>query len=443
MPDTFLKGIGLSVYQNSGDDTSNWTKFIRESGRVKDADKITLACDFWNRYEEDIALAKEFGINAFRLSLEWSRLEPRQGEFDEEAIQRYRDIFQCLEKNRLEPMVTLHHFTHPQWFEDLGGFTKEENIALFVNYCKKAFSLFGSGIRLWGTFNEATCVCFCGYVMGIWPPGNRMNFQVAGVVLLNMLRAHTAVYNAIKLLPGGRDAQVGMVHQHMRFEPKAKGLSLSYVRPLTRWMTFWFGCDVILKYFQTGEFEWRAPMKGITLKVQDDKPPLDWWGINYYSRLTIDWKFQVGGTNGEGISDTGFPIHPAGMYRAIKDSSSLDVPIYITEWGMADGKDNQRHHLIGSYFNQIWKAISEGYDVQGIFYWTLMDNIEWHEGYHIKYGLYEWNFSEPERRTLRPHSKVLETIYKAVPDTLEEIKQSINSLQPQEEAVVLEAPESG
>jgi len=423
----FLKGIGLSVYQNSGDSSSNWATFVKKKNmfggnRVKNAEQITTSCDFWNRYEEDIGLAKEFGINTFRLSIEWARLEPNRGQIDMEAVERYYQILACLDRNNIVPMATLHHFTHPQWFEELGGFTKEENIPYFVDYAKNAFRWFGPKIRLWGTFNEPTCFSFCGYIMGLWSPGSRMMFRQAGVCLLNLLRCHTETYRAIKSMPGGEQARVGLVHQFILFEPKNTGIAAAYIRPLTSWMTFWFGTDVLMTYLLSGEFIWKSPFKGITVEAHDGRPPLDWLGINYYSRLTIDWKFGVGGTSGEQVSDTGFPIHPGGMYRSIKMAGELDVPIYITEWGMADSRDDRRHYLIGAYFNQIMKAISDGYPVRGIYYWTLMDNIEWHEGFHVKYGLYEWSPGGNGDRRLREHSKVLKTLYAALPTTIGDVK---------------------
>lgn len=250
-----------------------------------------------------------------------------------------------------------------------------------------------------------------------------MMFRQAGVVLLNLLRAHTQVHEAIHKEPGGDRARVGLVHQFMRFDPKNKGWAQRYIRPLTNWMTFWFGTDVVLQYLKTGEFEWKSPFKGVTVQAKDEIPKMDWFGINYYSSLKIDWKFTVGGTVDEERSDTGFPIHPEGMYRSIKLASELGVPIYITEWGMADSKDNRRHHLIGLYFKQIIRAISEGYPVHGIYFWTLMDNIEWHEMFHIKYGLYEWDPKGAADRKLRPNSDVLRILYEALPQTIGKIKE--------------------
>eukprot|EP00882_Tetradesmus_deserticola_P029332 GHRQ01032847.1.p3 GENE.GHRQ01032847.1~~GHRQ01032847.1.p3 ORF type:complete len:213 (+),score=72.06 GHRQ01032847.1:292-930(+) len=163
----FHKGVAISMWQNSGDDDSNWTNFIKSNfpfkalpfgfNRFSGKHSVLQSCpDTWNRYEEDVELAVKAGCNALRLSIEWARIEPRKGQIDMDAVARYHAMLDAMEAAGVEPNATLHHFTHPQWFEDLGGFEKAENIQHFVAWSLKAVELFGSRITFWATFNEPT-----------------------------------------------------------------------------------------------------------------------------------------------------------------------------------------------------------------------------------------------------------------------------------------------
>lgn len=426
----FLKGVAISVWQNSSDTDSNWAHFAKARNYFGQADLVNSfleSSDFWNKYEHDIELAKKTGATSFRFSFEWARFEPRRGEWDQAAFDTYHNILSCCEKHGLIPMATLHHFTHPQWFEEMGSFTTEENIPIFVEYVKKVFGAFGSRIKLWGTFNEPTCYAFCGYVGGLWCPGKMGQFSQCGTVLFNLLRAHVAAYHAIKAMPGGKDASVGIVHQHIRFLPKTRGLPLLWVRPLTEWMTYLFGSEVMLNFFKTGYYEWRAPMRGVVVKGCEATAPdtVDWWGINYYTRPAIGALFTMEDMEDKApLTDMSFPIVPEDLYHHITCAAELRAPIYITETGLADRKDTMREPLIKSYYQEILRAIKDGYDVRGVYYWTLMDNIEWHHGFRMKFGLYE--FDPVQRRNapikLRAGSRALVDIHNAWPDTLTDLR---------------------
>ncbi|KIY97953.1 beta-glucosidase, partial [Monoraphidium neglectum] len=161
------RGVAISMWQNSGDEHSQWTAFIRSRfpfkalpfgfNRYSGSHSVNESCpNTWDRYEEDFNLAKEAGCNAFRLSIEWARIEPRRGYIDLEAVARYNAMLDSLERLGLEPNASLHHFTHPQWFEDLGGWEVEANIPIFVDWCIQAVELFGNRIHFWATFNEPT-----------------------------------------------------------------------------------------------------------------------------------------------------------------------------------------------------------------------------------------------------------------------------------------------
>ncbi|GAX72576.1 hypothetical protein CEUSTIGMA_g32.t1 [Chlamydomonas eustigma] len=429
-PMNFMKGIGMSVFQNSSDGPnpkapSNWGHFIKKKnylGQKEYKSAWESSNDFWNLYEADIKLARGMGATSFRFSFEWSRIEPLgPGQVDEEAVERFHAIIDCIHANGMEPMCTLHHFTHPQWFEEMGGFTADENIPYFVSYCKRMFGWYGSKIKLWATINEPTCFSFVGYIASLWCPGQIAGFTQCGKVLVNLLRSHVAAYKEIKSLPGGERACVGIVHQHIHFKSKAG--CAPHIQVLCSWMTYWFGCDIILKFFKTGVFEWKTPLFGVTISFKSEDAPhcVDWWGINYYSQPCVSPFFVMGACGDEPVSDMGFRMCPKGMSQAIRDASILYRPMYITETGAADKDSRFRRKIIEEHCAEIQRCIADGYDVRGMYYWTLMDNIEWHEGFHVKYGLYEWDpvVQRSKGLRLRPGSEALKEVYDRWPDRLE------------------------
>jgi len=442
-PDAFIRGVGMSVWQNSSDGgtglgvencacPSNWGAYAQKKnyfGEAKLVDAWTKSNDFWNLYQSHIKLAKDsLGTNSFRFSFEWHRLQPNgPGPLDPEAVDRYHKIIDCIVANGMEPMCTLHHFTHPKWFEDRCSFEKDENIQVFVDYCKLTFSHFNSKIKLWATFNEPTCFSFVGYIAGLWCPGKLCRFTFAGKVLLVLLKAHVAAWRALKAMPGGRETCLGLVNQHIRFVPKAKWAP--HISLLCKWMTRWFASDCILKFFTTGVYEWHAPFKGVAIReaVPDAVGTLDWWGINYYSYPCVSSWFVLGASSAnEPVSDIGFRVHPQGLYDSIRDASALKVPVYITETGLADIEGKNRRALIQGHTDALLRAVSDGFDVRGMYYWTLMDNIEWHEGFHVKYGLYEWDPRKAgqglQDMKLRGGSDELTKRYASWPATVAEVR---------------------
>jgi len=253
-----------AVYQCSGDDESNWghwdaSRNVFGRSRIANGDSCGTSCDFWNLYREDIERAKKMGSNSFRLSLEWSRLQPNGPEqrfLDAEAVKRYHAILDCLEDHGMDPFFSLHHYVHPQWFENLGGFEKLENIKYFVEYCIAAFREFGSRVTYWATFNEPGVDSFAGFIHGSFPPGKMFRFKGYGLHLRNMLIAHTEAYDAIKAQPGGHKASVGIVHNWFWFEPADSCCTPFYVTLLVNLLNRMWGNDVLIKYLQTGEFDY-------------------------------------------------------------------------------------------------------------------------------------------------------------------------------------------
>ncbi|BDA42798.1 6-phospho-beta-galactosidase [Coccomyxa sp. Obi] len=430
----FLIGTAISVYQNSGDINSQWDHFV---GRrwfydtlptISNGDTIGKSCDFWNRFEEDLALARDIGSNAFRFSIEWSKIEPRRGEIDKASVARYHQIISCIKKNGMEPLATLHHFVHPQWYEELGAFEKEENISLFLDYVRLAYKEFGSQITSWCTFNEPGVYTFSGYCMGSFPPGKHFHFGLAGRVLKHLMISHTEAYKLIKSMPGGETAQVGIVHNYMPFEARAGKwwLLIWWNRALAALCNHTWGNDTILDFLGTGVLNWR-PLGPLFCRVSyscpHGRPPLDWVGLNYYSRVVLDWKLTPTVYNYEKESDLHQSIYPQGFYDAIRKFARLKRPVYVTETGIADKSDKLRAEWAETYFRALEHAVADGYDVRGLMYWTLIDNFEWAFGWAPRFGLFEWEHTkDSQERTERESTKTtIRRLFRELPAKVEEM----------------------
>ena len=430
-----LMGVAWAEFQNSGDTLKDsqwnaWQNFKRKgSPTIHGKQKSGSSCDHWNRYVDDIKLVKELGFNACRFSLDWSMIEPIQGKFNQAAIDHYHAEIDHMLKQNITPMVTMHHFVHPQWFEALGAFEKLENIKIFQNFCIKIFKEFNSKVKLWCTINEPAPFVFQGYINKAFPPGI-CDLQKAGEVLRNMLIAHVLVYRTLKAMPGGDQAYIGLVHQYLTFEPYN---DWNIVETVPTWFLNYVFNDVILDFLKTGEFLFKIPSLlpfGANLSINDDVkilfpelsletlPYFDFIGLNFYSRVVVQqvfWNiFSQGAVvpsckPGEVMTDMPYPMYADGLYKAIVDVAQFGVPIYITENGIADAKDDRRETFFKDYLSVVSKALEDGYDIRGWFYWSLMDNFEWNEGFIPRFGLYHVDF-DTQVRTLRPSVAWLQTL---------------------------------
>eukprot|EP00877_Chromochloris_zofingiensis_P007596 jgi/Chrzof1/308/Cz01g10210.t1 len=439
--DKFHKGVAISMWQNSGDEHSNWTNFVRSKfpfnrlpfGLNRYSGKYGIHHNnpnTWDRYREEIELAHKIGCNSFRLSIEWSRIEPKRGQIDQKAVERYHHILDCMAEFNIIPNATCHHFTHPQWFDDMGGFEKEENIPIFVDWCVRAVELFGKRIHFWATFNEPTCATFLGWITGMHPPGKTLNVVTAGRVLINKLKAHTEAYHAIKATPVGAGVVVGLVHHHITFMATGPSILSALAKYAAEWMQYWWGYELVHKWMKTGHIEWHVPVFGKWLEWQcpGGKPPCDWFGVNYYSRAVVTWYMKPWCLPGEIMTDMYYPIYAEGLYKSLMQAAEYNIPIYITETGIADKSDANRAHMIDSYMQAALRAMKDGADVRGVYYWTLLDNFEWNAGYLMEFGLYGWRPDGSVDRKLKAGAKMLVRYFKTLPDDLAEVRKVVSTM---------------
>jgi len=394
-PKGFLWGSATSAHQVEGGLLNDWTEWEKENAErlAKEARSYWQkwqqekfpemfdpknyisgqAADHYNRYEEDFDIAKSIGHNAHRFSIEWSRVEPKQGFFDELEIEHYKKVIKALKERGIEPIVTLWHWSNPVWIGDIGDWSNKDTINHYINYVDKITHAL-KDVKFWIPLNEPNIHTLFAYVKGTQPPGNK-SIVKAFFVVRNLLSAHKKAYSLIH--KNNKNAQVGTANSVMHLIPKNRIILNRFVVYLVDriWNVYLF-----------------KKINGFN----------DFLGLNYYTRNALG----VGGHKKQDDlkhSDLGWDIFPKGIYIMImRMKRYFNLPIYITENGIADADDKYRTDFIKEHIYWIHKAISEGADVRGYMYWSLLDNYELPElrGFWPRFGLVEVDF-KTQKRTIR------------------------------------------
>lgn len=408
-PPGFLWGAATASHQVEGNnDNNNWAAWERTPGHIYQNQHAGLACDWWGGlYAEDFDHAAAMHHNAHRLSLEWGRIEPEPGKFDEYALAYYANMIGALRERGMEPMVTLHHFTHPQWIEEAGGWANPDTVRRFDDYVHVVVEALCDRVLLWCTINEPMIFATQGYLLGRFPPGKRhlrMTYRVAE----NMLRGHAAAYHTIKAIQP--DAQVGFAKHQLDLVPRRPALLHAPARNLVRQI---FN-RAFVEALVTGVLRFPT-YKADVLYARDT---LDWIGLNYYYRfevgfnplrpgqLFVEQRMPRGGIPGP--DETVGEIWPEGLQEQIKWlCERTGKPLYVTENGTPDPDDSLRPLHIVRSIRSLWKATNYNYPIRGYFFWTLSDNFEWAEGYdpRFRFGLVACDH-ETQQRTLRHSGKL-------------------------------------
>lgn len=367
-PPDFLWGSATSAYQvEGGIENNDWAQAARE-GKVPPAGWAT---DHYDLYEKDFDLAKSLGHNAHRFSVEWARIEPEEGKFSEEAIEHYRKVIQALRARGLEPFVTLWHFTNPIWFAEKGGFENKKAPEVFARYCEHVVRRLGNLVKFWMTLNEPMVYVGESYWYRQWPPFKKNILKIIRVT--NYLAvSHNVAYQKIKFFDPS--LQVGIAHNVKSYESDE---SLVY-RLLS----------AIAIFFRNHWF------------LQKISHAQDFIGANYYFHRGFGEKVFHEKT------DMGWEIYPKGLYNVLVQLKRYKKPIYITENGLADSKDEKRAKFIKDHLYWAHRAIQEGVDLRGYFYWSLLDNFEYNfkktvQAFNLRFGLIEVDYNTMERH-IRP-----------------------------------------
>ena len=384
-PEGFLWGTTTAAHQVEGNNANNdWWAFEHRQGAIWHGDHSGLACDWWRNAEADFDLVAAMGHNTHRLSVEWSRIEPEEGIFDPAAIARYREMLTGLHQRGIEPMVTLFHFSSPQWLARQGGWRNPAVVGHFRRFVRHTAEQLGDLVRLWCTINEPNVYASAGYLLGTHAPGEK-NPRHCFQVLSHQLQAHAAAYRVIKALDG--NTQVGLVVNIIAFEPLDSGRVSARAARLVDYLFH----GLAFRSVTDGKLGFPLGPGLATHGPLLDS--VDFWGVNYYTRQRVSLQRQfLKPTPGAEVSDSGQSgpygeLYPEGMYRVLKRTASLGKPIYITENGLPDADDDQRPRYLLTHLAQAQRAIAEGADVRGYYHWSLMDNFEWAEGWALRFGL--------------------------------------------------------
>ncbi len=378
-PPGFLWGVSTAGYQYEGPNPGSIWATHEQAGKT--AEPLRRAADGLHRFEEDIKLAAGMGLNAFRTSIEWSRIEPQPGVIDPAGVAYYRRFFTTMRQHGLTPVVTLIHFSWPQWFEDLGGWTSEAGVRAFVRYVDFVSREFGPLVDWWLTFNEPPVVFIAGYVLGISAPGQKNPLQALAVCRA-WIRCHKLAYRIIH----GNDPvarvswnnytgtyQFGNLFQiHLSVEGTAGSTPATASEAAS-----------VSRLQREIEDHWLADE--LAQRRSGRQRYLDYIGIDYYCR----WRLPGGFT--EAYS---WEPYPEGLYDTLKNYHRwFRLPVLIAENGLAtrdlapraDGWT--REAFLVQHIKQVQRALRDGIPVLGYIHWSITDNYEW-GSYTPRFGLY-------------------------------------------------------
>ncbi len=407
-PKRFLWGAATAAHQVEGGNHNQWTFWELENAKARAAQAEYHIDDFeswpriknqakdptnyvsdglanhYDRYEEDFDLLGKMHMNAYRFSVEWSRVEPQEGAWSPEAIQHYKDYVHSLSKRGIEPIVTLFHFTLPVWFVEMGGFEKRSNVKYFTRFAEKIIRELGADIRYVITINEPEVYAAESYYLREWPPavGSKYKFWR---VTNNMALAHR---QAAKVIHGiNRRYQVSVAKNS--------------------------------NYFYAGDNAWLSRVSAAVYQYfQDDYiikkyiKHCDFLGVNYYQSQRI-YGYRIHNPM-EKVSDVEWTLAPADIQHTLERlNTKYHKPMIITENGLADNQDINRQWWITQTLIGMQKAMTNGVKLEGYLHWSLIDNFEWAYGKWPRFGLAEINY-ETGGRTLRPSAKWFGRIIKKI-----------------------------
>jgi beta-glucosidase len=400
-PRGFLWGTATASHQVEGNNTNNqWWQWEQDGHTL---DKSGLACDWWGgRWKEDMDRAAETGQNSHRFSVEWSRIQPEPGRWDEDALERYRAMLRGMIDRGLSPLVTLHHFTDPLWLAQMGGWETEAVVPLFEKYVRKVVEALKEYVTTWCTINEPNTYWVAGYLARLFPPG-RNDRKLALQVQVNLLRGHAAAYRAIHEIQ--HDARVGYA---LHYRP---ALAARPWWPLDR-----LARNIVYKGlnlgFPTGISTGvlRTPLGNVS--VPEARNTQDYVGLNYYTVETVAFDIRNRAElftrhffpEGADVSPNNFAANiPTGLFDSIKWATRTfpNLPILITENGTEDADDRFRPRYLAQHIHQMWYAVNFNWPVKGYYHWSLVDNFEWERGWSQRFGL--WGLDvETQARIRRP-----------------------------------------
>jgi beta-glucosidase len=527
LPKTFLWGVSTSSYQVEGDIINNdWDFFTRsllirkristitkpsifyKGGTQVDLQPAGDAAKFWDTkyYKRDFDLARRLGLNAFRISIEWARIEPEKDHWDQVAIDNYKEMIVTMRGKNLIPVVSLNHATLPLWvmtppqeflrrmgqsllphplkdlpladpppsdpyWKSLRGWENHETVERFIRYVERIIVEFRDLVDYWITIGEPVATIIGGgYISGLWPPGFFLKGKKARIVLHNLIEAHVQAYNKITALDNidadgdGLASRVGFTHLMMEIVPaeqsKIFGITVKDNTEAAKNFSY-FANDYFINAVINGEEDLnylntlqRSNKNSKEFIVHEDwKNKADFIGLDYYRRVYVysnkivsltSAKFvggvpindlSIANNQSHNILNTlGWEIYPKGLYNVIMQIKNKwnNIPIFITENGIADKHDGHRAPFIVSHLQQVKRAIDDGAHIMGYLFWSFMDNYEWLDNYRPegKFGLFSIDFEDRRHDgsdLIRQKTKGAEALELIIKESLSQSKDGVIS----------------
>lgn len=416
-PKDFKWGAATAAYQiegaanKDGRGPSIWDTFSKTIGKVYNGDNGDVACDSYHRYEEDVEIIHELGLDVYRFSVAWTRIFPSgTGEVNQQGVEYYHKLVDSLIAKGIEPMCTLYHWDLPQALQDDGGWNNRATISAFVEYASFMFKEFNGKIKKWITINEPWCASFLSNYIGEHAPGNQ-NLQLAVDIAHHLMVAHGKTVQRFR--ESQAEGEIGYAPNVTWYEPfSRKQNDIDACNRTNAWNLDWFFDPVFKGAYPSYMLEW-FEKKGATPTIQEGdmgaiSHPIDFLGINYYTGNVARYKENEGLFDIENIdmgydkTDIDWFIYPEGFYQVlvkIKDSYG-DIPIYITENGACYNdepengriKDKKRIDYLKRHLAALKRSMDSGVNIKGYLTWSLLDNFEWAHGYSMRFGIVHVNF---------------------------------------------------
>lgn len=388
-PFDFPRPIGLGVAtaptQIEGFETRNsWYDWAKIPGKIADGSTPSVADRHWTDFRENIELMDQMGIRYYRLGLEWSRIEPEEGHFDKSALDRYREELKLLSERGIRPLVTLHHFSNPSWFERRGAFLSDGATEVFLRYVRYIVSEISDLCDEYITINEPNVYAVNGYLYGIWPPGEK-SLSKALRVMNRLAICHLQAVLAIREIYKDRPVQIGYANHFRIFHSSSgrTGLQARLIRYLFQ--------DGLTRFMTTG----RPSFPFGTFSGMKPGTYCDFVGVNYYTRSKMKGFRELPVPASKPRNDLGWEIYPDGIrLLANKYHDLYGLPVWITENGTADRDDRFRSEYLYDHLREIALHCPS---VERYYHWTFIDNFEWAEGETARFGLVANHFQTQER----------------------------------------------
>lgn len=434
LPADLLVGAATSAYQvegavqADGRGPSIWDDFCLRPGAIVDGSDGSVACDSYHRWESDLHLVANLGFDAYRFSLAWPRIFPdSSGAPNPAGLDHYERVVDGLLQRSLQPYVTLYHWDLPLWLHRRGGWTSRDTAHAFAEYAGAVVDRLGDRVASYATLNEPWCSAFLGYGSGEHAPGVR-DAAACQAAIHHLLLAHGL---ATLRLREGTSSPVGIVLNFTPAYPHDPRDERD-VEAARRHQVF--NDEVFLGPLFDGAYpdELAELAGGAASHVQDGdlsaiSRPLDYLGVNYYTRSVVRHSATAGWTCAETVAQEakhtamGWEVYPAGLRDLLLGLARRSgLPLYVTENGAAFDEplaDRQRWAYIEAHLEAVNQARAQGADVRGYFAWSLLDNFEWAFGYTKRFGIVEVDFGS-QARTPRESARRLAALLAARPQTV-------------------------